>query len=130
MRSKSSQRGESKIGCTISLLVFVILVAAAFRIVPVLFSNNEFFNAIESIAGRGAVIPQATIEAQIREKARDLKIPEALVPGAITVAKVGDNQNGTCTVRVKYTRKIDFYGVFAFPLETDKQQSFPYMNAM
>jgi hypothetical protein len=129
MRRRESQRGESKVGCTISLLIFVILVAAAFQIVPVLFSNNDFLNSVESIAGRGAIIPQATIEAQIREKARELKIPEALTPGAIVVSKVGDNMNGTCTVRIKYTRKIDFYGVFSFPLETDKEKSFPYMNA-
>lgn len=129
MRNKAHQRGESKVGCTITILVLAILGAAAFQVVPVLFSNNEFLSAAEEYAGRAAIIPQATIEAQIIQKAKELGIREALAPGAVIVTKSGDNMAGTCTVRVKYTRKIDFYGVFTFPLETDKTKSVPYMDA-
>ncbi len=129
MRKATSQRGEGKIGCIISLLVVTLLGAAAFQVVPVLFSNNDFLTSIESIAGRAAIIPQATIEAQIAQKARELNIPEALAPGAIVVSKTGDNQSGVCTIRIKYTRKIDFYGVFSFPYETDKVKTIPYMDA-
>jgi len=129
MRNKISQRGEGKVGCIVTLLVVAILGAIAFQAVPVLFSNNEFLSAVEEYAGRAAIIPQGTIEAQISQKARELGIHEALVPGAVIVTKSGDNMAGTCTVRIKYTRKIDFYGVFTFPLETDKTKSVPYVDA-
>lgn len=129
MRNKRSQRGESKVGCTISFLVLAILIAVALKLVPVLFSNNDFLNSVENIAGRAGVLPQATIEAQIRQKIKELEIPEALAPGAVVITKVGDNMAGTCTVRVKYTRKIDFYGVFTLSLETDKTKSIPYVDA-
>lgn len=129
MLNRKRQRGEGKIGCIVTLLVLVILGAAAFQVVPVLFSNNDFLSSVENIAGRAAIIPQATIEAQINQKARELNIPEALAPGAIVVTKSGDHQMGTCTVRLKYTRKIDFYGVFTYPLETDKVKNIPYMDA-
>lgn len=129
MNNPQQQRGEGKVGCIVSLLVLSIVIAAAFQFVPVLFSNNDFISSIESIAGRAAIIPQASLEAQINEKARDLKIPEALAPGAVVVTKSGDNLQGTCNVRIKYTRKVDFYGIFTFPYETDKVISVPYMNA-
>ena len=129
MRNGVQQRGEGKIGCIISLLVLTIVGAAAFQVVPILFSNNDFLSSVENIAGRAAIIPQATIEAQIKQKARELNLPEALAPGAIVVTKSGDNQSGTCVVRIKYTQKIDFYGIFTFPLETDKTKAVPYMDA-
>jgi hypothetical protein len=129
MKTRDHQRGEGKIGCIVTLLSLSIVGAAALQVVPVLFSNNEFLGAIENIAGQASILPQANIEAKINQKARELNIPEALVPGAIIITKAGDNQSGTCTVRIKYTRKIDFYGVFTYPFETDKTKAIPYMDA-
>lgn len=128
MRNAQRQRGEGKIGCIVTLLVIAVLGAAAFKVVPILFANNDLLNSIENIAGRAAVVPQATIEAQISAKARELNIPEALAPGAIQVSKNGDNMSGTCVVRINYTQKIDFYGVFTYPLKTDKTKSVPYLS--
>lgn len=129
MSNHNGQRGEGKIGCIVSLLVVALLVAAAFQVVPVLFSNNDFVSAAENIAGRAAINPQATIEVQIRNKAKEIGIPEALVPGAVVVTKTGDNSSGNCTVRIRYTRKIDFYGIYTYPLETNVTKSIPYMDA-
>ncbi len=129
MRNDKKQRGEGKIGCIVTLLVLVILGAAAFQAVPVLFSNNEFMTSVEEIAGRAAIIPLPILEAQIKQKARELNIPEALAPGAIVISKSGDALDGTCTVRIKFTRKIDFYGVFMYPLETDKVKSIRIMDS-
>jgi hypothetical protein len=122
------QRGEGKIGCIVTLLVLSIAGAAAFQVVPVLFSNNDFLNSVENIAGRAGIITQAGIEAQINQKARELNIPEALAPGAIIVTKTGDKQQGTCTVRLSYTRNIDFYGIFTYPMKTEKVKTVPYMD--
>lgn len=128
MINHRQQRGEGKIGCIVTLLILSIAGAAAFQVVPVLFSNNDFLNSVENIAGRAGILPQTTIEAQLAQKARELNIPEALAPGAIVVSKAGDKQQGTCTVRLNYTRNIDFYGVFAYPLKTEKVKTIPYMD--
>jgi len=129
MQNFPTQRGEGKIGCVVTLLVVILLGSAAFKAVPVFFSNNEFITAVENIAGRAGTMPQATIEAQINQQAREQNIPEALAPGAVVVTKVGDAQSGICTVRIKYTRKIDFFGVFTYPLVTEKTKAVPYMDA-
>ncbi len=129
MTEDRQQRGEGKIGCIVSLLILSVAVAAAIKVVPVLFSNNDFLNSVESIAGRAAIIPQANIEAQINQKARELNIPEALAPGAIVVSKTGDNFQGTCVVRLNYTRNIDLYGVFSFPYKTETVKTVPIMDA-
>ncbi len=129
MRNAQQQRGEGKIGCIVTLLVIALLGAVGFKAVPVYFSNNEFLTAVENVVGRAGILPQATIEAQINQQAREQNIPEALAPGAIVVTKVGDGQAGSCTVRINYTRKIDFYGVFTYPLVTEKTQVVPYMDA-
>jgi len=123
------QRGEGKIGCIVTLLVLSIAGAAAYQFLPVLFSNNDFLNSVESIAGRAAIIPLPGIEAQINQKARELNIPEALAPGAVVVTKSGDNFQGTCTVRLNYTRNINFYGIFSFPYKTETVKSVPIMDA-
>ena len=128
MRHRRAQRGEGKVGCIISLLVLVIIGAAAFQIVPVMFSNNDFLSSTEDLAGRAATIPLPTLEAQISQKAKDLGIQEALAPGAIVITKSGDGGGGVCTVRIHYTRKIDFYGVFTYPLETSKTMTIPYAD--
>jgi len=129
MINNRNQRGEGKIGCIVTLLILSVAGAAAFQFVPVLFSNNDFLNSVENIAGRAGILSQSTIEAQINQKARELGIPEAIAPGAVMVTKVGDNQQGTCTVRINYTRKIDFYGFFTYPLKTEKVKAVPYMDA-
>jgi len=129
MRNDRHQRGEGKIGCIITVLVISIVGAAAFQAVPVLYSNNEFSNSVENLAGRAAIIPLPTIEAQIRQKAQELGITEALAPGAIVLNKIQGGQFGTCTVRVRYTRKIDFYGVFTYPLETNLDKSISIVDA-
>lgn len=129
MINNRNQRGEGKIGCIVTLLVLSVTVAAAIKVVPVLFSNNDFLNAVESIAGRAAVVPLPNIEAQINQKARELNIPEALSPGAIVVTKTWDNYQGTCVVRLNYTRNIDLYGIFSYPYKTETVKTVPIMDA-
>ena len=123
------QRGEGKVGCVVTILIVGLMAAAAVQAVPVLYSNNEFSSALESIAARAGIIPQATIELQLKDKARELGITEALAPGAITVTKSGDNRDGICTIRLSYTRKIDFYGVYGFTMETNTTKSIKFVDA-
>ena len=43
--SQSRQRGEGKVGCIVSLLVLGSLTAAAFKAVPIYWSDNELKDA-------------------------------------------------------------------------------------
>lgn len=127
-RTRSTQRGEGKIGCIVSLLVLILLVATGFKVVPVLYSNHEFVKVSEEIAGRAALLTQQNIELQIREKAQDLGIREALEPGAIVVTRTAGSGNGVCTVRLTYTREVDLFGVTSFEIKTNKEKVVPYMD--
>lgn len=115
-----SQRGEGKLGCILSLLVLGTLVAILMKAGPVYYSNWELTDACDFIATEASRLPAEQVEANVRSKAKELEIPEAMKQGAITVTKTGGDQ-GTCTIRLKYTRKIDLYGVFTWPVETDKR---------
>lgn len=126
-RSLSSQRGEGKIGCIVSLLVLIILGAVAFKVVPVFFSNQEFVRSAEEIAGRAAVLSQDNIALQIRNRAQELGIPEALEPGAVTVVKSGAGQ-GTCRLTLNYKRKVDLFGVTTLDIKTEREKSIPFAD--
>lgn len=124
------QRGEGKIGCVVSLLVLVVLTATAFKAVPIYWSDNELKDAAKDIASRASVIKTEAIELQLRAKARDLGIGEALIPGAIKATKSGDGTQGTCTINIKYKRKIDLYGVYQWPVEVSTAISAPYLSGL
>ncbi|MDP2876119.1 MAG: hypothetical protein Q8O00_08050 [Holophaga sp.] len=129
MRNTLNQRGEGKVGCIVSLLVLAILGAVGIKAIPVLYSNNELSSAVDDVAARAGILPQATIELQLRQKIKELDIPEALAPGAVVVKKSGDAMAGTCTVHVNYTRKIDFFGLYTYPLTTNTTKSIPFVDA-
>lgn len=115
-----SQRGEGKLGCILSLLVLGTLVAVLMKAGPVYYSNWELTDACDFIATEASRLPAEQVEANVRSKAKELEIAEAMKQGAITVTKTAGDQ-GTCTIRLKYTRKIDLYGLFTWPVETDKR---------
>jgi len=114
------QRGESRIGCIVGIMILSILFAISLRIFPIYNSNNRFFEAVEDIATRSGNMSRETIEAEIAKKAKDLKIPEALAPGAISVSCVIAEVNGMCTVRIKYARKVKLFGITILVMNTDR----------
>jgi len=120
------QRGEGKIGCIISILVLGILGAAAYRAVPVYYGNSELIDACDFIASGASRKPIEIVEREVKDKARDLGVVEALsTKNAIRVSKVGAGEVGSCTITLRYKRVIDFYGVYKFTLETDKRITKP-----
>lgn len=123
------QRGEGKVGCILTLLVLVIGAAVAIKAVPVFWSNNELKDRAKDLASRASISPVEAIELQMRGKAKELEIPEALAAGAIRASKRGDGQQGTCTIRLKYQRIIDLYGVYTWRIETNEEVSAPYIYA-
>lgn len=120
------QRGEGKIGCIISLLVFGALAAAAYKAVPVYYSNSELVDACDFIASGAARKPAETIEREVKDKAKELGIHEIFADkNAIRVVKTGGGESGTCTITLRYKRTIDFYGTYKWTLETNKRISKP-----
>lgn len=124
------QRGEGKVGCFVSFVVFALLIATAFKAVPVYWNDNELKDAAKDIASRASVIPVEAIQLQLRAKARDLEIGEAMVPGAIKVTKSGDGTQGTCTINIHYKRKIDLYGIYQWVVEVNTTISAPYLSGL
>jgi hypothetical protein len=120
------QRGEGKVGCFVTLLVLGILGAAAYKAVPVYYSNSELVDACDFIASGASKKPIETIDREVKEKARDLGVIEALTDkNAIRVTKTGGGESGFCTITLRYKRTIDFYGTYKWTLVTDKRISKP-----
>ena len=120
------QRGEGKIGCILSLLVFGALAAAGYKAVPVYYGNSELVDACDFIASGASRKPIETIEREVKDKARELGVIEVLSnKNAIRVTKTGGGETGTCTITLSYKRTIDFYGLYKLTLVTDKRISKP-----
>ncbi|GLH73071.1 hypothetical protein GETHLI_15730 [Geothrix limicola] len=124
---RQRQRGEGKIGCIISFLVLGVLGAVAYKAVPVYYGNSELADACDFIASGAAGKPVETLEREVKAKAKELEVDEALTDkNAIRVTKVGAGEAGTCTITLRYKRTIDFYGVYQWTLVTDKRLSKPF----
>lgn len=126
---REHERGEGKIGCIVSLLALIILAAAAWKVVPAFYGNNELVRSAEDLGSRAAFVTKANMEAQLRAKAVELEIPEAAAKGAVDVKILGDKNGGTCVITLKYKRTIDLYGIFSFPMDVDKTITRPWMDA-
>jgi len=126
---RTTERGEGRIGCIITLLILIIVGGLGYKILPVLYANNGLVSGAEDLGSRAGLMPAATVEAQLRAKAAELEIPEALVKGAMTLTVIGDHSAGTCIIKLHFTRKVDMFGITTIPIEVDKTISRPYMDA-
>ena len=125
------QRGEGKIGCIVSLLVVGTIAAAAYKAVPVYYGNSELIDACGFIASGASGKPIEIIEREIKDKAKELMVVEALRDkGAIRVTKVSGGEAGTCTITLRYKRTIDFYGVYQWTLATEERISKPMFEGI
>lgn len=121
MTNRIRERGEGKIGCVVSLIILALASAAGLKIIPVYYSNNQMTDAAtrkaETAGGRK---PEDMIK-ELREEAKNLEIPEAMAPGAINLVKrSGSAEVGSIIVTLRYTRKVDLYGVTQLEIVTDK----------
>ena len=120
------QRGEGKVGCLVSLLLLGILGAAAFKAVPVYYGNSELVDACEFIASGASRKPVGVLEREVKEKARALGVTEVLADkNALRITKSGNGEVGSCTITLRYVQVIDFYGIYQFPLTTEKRITKP-----
>lgn len=120
------QRGEGKIGCIVSILIFGTLAAAAYKAVPVYYGNSELIDACDFIASGAAGKAIETLEREVKEKAKDLGVVEVLTSkNSVRISKSGNGEAGSCTITLHYKRTIDFYGAYQLTLVTDKTISKP-----
>src|SRR5690242_8875435 len=130
-RFRTRQAGEGKVGCFVTLTILIIAIAAALKAGPVYYSNNELVNAINSDIGPAASRARSDMAAedlanqvalQIRGKAKELEIPEAMKPGAVTVTVQQSTSDapGNVHVVLRYTRPVDFYGVYSYSFDTNQ----------
>lgn len=123
------ERGEGKLGCIVSLLVLGIVGAAAYKAVPVYYANSELVDACDFIASSASRKPLELVEKEVKDKARELGIFEALMDkNAIRVTKSTNGEAGTCTVTLRYKRTIDFYGAYKWTMVMDKRISRPILE--
>jgi hypothetical protein len=125
---RTSQAGEGKIGCILSLLVMVAAVATGIKVVPVLYTDNSLVNFADDLAIQAGVTPGKDLDNQLRAKAKDLDIPEALAPGALSLTTSGPTDGGICQIDIKYSRTVDLYGIYPLVIGTDKHITKTYMN--
>jgi hypothetical protein len=126
---RTRERGEGKIGCILTLAVLIAAGCVAFKVVPVLWANNGLVTAAEDLGSRAGLMPAPALEQQLRAKAAELEIPEALAKGAINFKILGDSHAGTCIVELHYVSKVDLFGVYTLKVPVDKSLVRPYMDA-
>ena len=118
---RTRQAGEGKVGCFLTLAVVIVAVAAGIKAIPVYYSNNELVTACENdIAPMASRATDEEVLAQVRAKAKELEIQEALAPGAITVQVIpsGGDTPGNVHIGLNYSREVDFYGITTYKFET------------
>lgn len=130
-RFRTRQAGEGKVGCFVTLVILILGIAVGIKAIPIYYSNNELVNAINSDIGPAASRARSDMPAdeladqvvtQIRSKAKELEIPEAMKPGAITVSvqQSSSDAPGNVHIVLHYERPVDFYGVYAYSFNTDQ----------
>ena len=129
------ERGEGQIGCVVTLGVLLLVTAVLYKIVPVFYANSNLADTANDLSSKAGILAAATLELQLKAKAKELEIPEALAPGAIKVSLAGDKNSlagdknsGTCSIHLHYTRKVDLYGAYVYPVDFDKIVMNPYMD--
>ena len=124
------QRGEGKVGCTISLLVMAILVAIAIKIVPAYYANNQITDIVDRRAEQAAGRTPEELAKEMRTEIRKLDVPEAIAPNAISVRKTMSGNEGNVTVTLRYSRKVDLYGITDWTLNVDKTVIHPVFEGI
>ena len=127
--SRTSERGEGRIGCILTFLVLALAIAVGLKVVPVYYGNSSLASTAEEVAAQAGLFGVPALQAQMRAKAGELGIPEAAADGAITITTKGDSKLGTCTIAFDYTRVVDLYGFYSVNIETHKVVTRPYMDA-
>ncbi len=118
------QRGEGKTGCIVSLAILIVVGAAGYKAFPVYYSDRQLLDEVKDLGPKASGLANAeAVESIIRNKARELEIPEVTRDvSAVRVILVPSTQDlpGKCTIKLRYKRPVDFYGVYQYTFVTDE----------
>ena len=128
---RTRQAGEGKVGCFITLVILIVGIAVGIKAIPVYYSNNEFVKACSDDIAPNASRASSNLSAEeladqitkvARDKAKELEIPEAMAPGAVTVSvqQAGSDTPGNVHMVLHYGRPVDFYGIYSYTFKTDE----------
>jgi hypothetical protein len=118
--SHSRARGEGRLGCLLSVAAFLVAASLAYKLVPVYYADSNLADYASDVAGEAGLNPIPALEAKMRAKAEELKIPEALAEGAISIRTTGAASAGSCTIVLDYSKTVDLYGVYPMVINTRK----------
>ena len=106
------QRGEGNLGCLVVILILAVLGYGAFRIVPVYLEQDEFFDELLVIAGKGTVQTwdDRTIRRQVMALAQSMDFQ--VEQNDIRVERVW--QRPEIIVVVDYSRTEEFPGGYQY----------------
>ena len=109
------QRGEGNLGYLVVILILAVLGYGAFRIVPVYLEQDEFFDELLVIAGKGTVQTwdDRTIRRQVMALAQSMDFQ--VEQNDIRVERV--RQRPEIIVVVDYSRTLEFPGDYQYVLE-------------
>jgi hypothetical protein len=128
-RTWDTQRGEGKIGCIVSLLVLAIVLGVGAKTIPYAWAVEQLRDSADELGSRAGLLTDDTIRAQLRAKAKELELPEALEPNALVLRRAGSASEGSLVIELHFKREIDLYGVYSFTWPTDKRIFKPFMDA-
>jgi hypothetical protein len=129
IRNRKAERGEGKVGCLISLAVFVVAALVVYKLLPVYLHYDELVTFAKESAVRAGIQSTDDMQTALVNKAKVLEIREATVPGAIQVSRTGDKNAGVCNITIKYSQNVDFFGVTSVKLDFDKSVSLNYVDS-
>jgi hypothetical protein len=115
-------------GCLLSMAVLLVAAALAYKLVPVYYADSNLADYASELAGEAGLNPIPSLEARLRAKARELKIPEALAEGATSIRTTGTASAGSCTIVLDYTQTVDLYGIYPMVITTRKAITRQYLD--
>jgi hypothetical protein len=127
--TRRGERGEGKVGCIVSLLLFIVAGLTVIKLLPVYMNHDQLVDYAKETAARAGVKELEELQTALLTKAKSLEIREAMAPGAIQINREGDNHMGVCTVTLKYSRTVDFYGITSVKISFDRSVTQNYMDA-
>lgn len=101
--SQRFERGDSKIGCAIWILLAVIGIVIGFKTIPVKIASAELEDFISEEAQFGGNRPVDLLRKEILDKADDLRLP--LKEKDITIERLPHDR---MRIRAKYTVELHF----------------------
>ncbi|MCB1034141.1 MAG: hypothetical protein KDD47_09945 [Acidobacteria bacterium] len=115
---RSSQKGEGTLGCIFWSLLLLVVVVAAWKMVPVKVATAEFHDFMDDQARGADRRSEESIRKAILKKARDLDLP--VDPKDLVVVLTRDD----IKMEVEYTVPVDFPG-FTYDWDFHYAEKFP-----